>query len=96
MFLSKKIQEELDHSVFDNLLGEQSSIRQNARFQSLSLPQSVAWLSAATIPALELQLSSNDFCVALEYRLDVKLYENGRKCLFCKSETLDVMGDHAV
>ena len=43
----KKIQEELDNSAFDNLLGKQSSIREKARLQSLSLSHSGAWLSAA-------------------------------------------------
>ena len=92
----RKTQEELDNSAFDNLLGKQSSIREKARLQSLSLPQSGAWLSAAPIPALGLHPFSNEFRVALKYRLGVKLYENERKCPFCKSGTLDVMGDHAV
>ena len=92
----RKILEELDNSAFVNLLGKQSSIREKARSQSLSLPQSGAWLSAAPIPALGLHLSSNDFRAALKYRLGVKLYENERKCPFCKSGTLDAMGDHAV
>ena len=92
----RKNQEELDNSAFDNLLGKQSSIREKARLPSLSLPQSGAWLSAAPIPALELHLYSNEFRVALKYRLGEKLYENERKCPFCKSGTLDVMGDHAV
>ena len=93
----RKSQEELDNSAFDNLLGKQScSIREKARLQSLSQPKSGAWLSAAPVPALGLHLSSNEFRVALKYRLGVKVYENERKCPFCKSGTLDVMGDHAV
>ena len=92
----RKIQAELDNSAFDNLLGKQSSIWEKARLQSLSLPQSGAWLSAAPTPALDLHLSSIEFRVALKYRLGVKVYENERKCPFCKSGTLDVMGDHAV
>ena len=90
----RKIQEEFDYSAFDNLLGKQSSIREKARLQSLSLPQSVAWLSATPIPALGLQLSSNKFHVALKYRLGVKLYENERKCSFCKYGTLDAVSCH--
>ena len=78
------------------MLGKQISIREKARLHFLSLPQSGAWLSAAPIPAMGLHLSSNEFRVALNYRLGEKLYENERKCLFCKSGTLDVMGDHAV
>ena len=66
-----KVQEELDNSAFDNLLGKRSSIREKARLQSLSLPQSGAWISAAPIPALGLHLSSNEFRVALKYRLGV-------------------------
>ena len=88
----RKIQEELDNPAFDNLLGKQSSIEEKARLYSLSLPQ----LSAAPIPPLGLHLSSNEFRVALKYQLGVKLYEIERKCSFCKSGTLDVMGDHAV
>ena len=61
----RKIQEELDNSAFDNLLGTQSSLREKPRLHSLSLPQSGAWLSAAPIPALELHLFSNAFRVAL-------------------------------
>ena len=64
--------------------------------QSLSLPQSGAWLSAAPIRALGLHLTPNEFPVALKYRLGVKLYENERKCPFGKSGNLDVMGNHAV
>ena len=78
----RKIQEELDNSAFDNLIGKQSSIREKARLQSLSLPQSGAWLSAAPIPALELHLSFNDLRVALKYRLGVKLYENEKNLPF--------------
>ena len=87
VFLKEKtnwmgIQEELDNSALDNLLGKQSSISEKASLQSLSLPQSGAWLSAAPIPALGLLLSFNDFCVALQYLLGVKLYENERICPF--------------
>ena len=67
----RQVQEELDNSAFHNLLGKQSSIREKARLQSLSLPQSGAWISAAPIPALGLHLSSNEFRVALKYRLGV-------------------------
>ena len=73
------------------MLGKQSSIREKARLQPLSLPQSGAWLSAAPIDALGHHLSSNEFCIALKNWLGVKMYENERKCPFCKSEILDVM-----
>ena len=75
----------------DNFLGKQSSIREKARLKSRSLPQPGVWLSAALILALELHISSNEFRVALKYRLGVKLYENESK-----SGILDVMGDHAL
>ena len=90
----RKVREELVKSALDNLLGKQSSIEEKARLQSLSLPQSGAWISAAPVPALGLRLSSNELRVAFKYWLRVKLYENERKCPFCKSGTLAVMGDH--
>ena len=92
----RNIQEELDNSAIDNLLRKQSSIREKAHLHSLSLPQSGAWLSAAPIPALGLLPSSNEIRVALKYRLGSKLYESERKCPFCKSGSLDVIGDHTV
>ena len=69
----RTIQEEIDNSAFNNLLGKLSSIREKDCLQSLSLPRSGAWLSADPIPALGLQLSSNCFRVALEFRLVEKL-----------------------
>ena len=56
----RKIQEELDNSAFQKLLGKQSSISENARLQSLSLPQYGVWLSAVPIPDLGLHPSSNE------------------------------------
>ena len=90
----RKIREELDNSAFDNLLGKQNSITEKARLNSLSLPQSVAWLSEAPIPALGLHLSSNEFRVALKYRLGVKLYVNekmsfhGRGDMICRHDCI--------
>ena len=92
----RKIQEELDNLAFDDLLGKQSFIREKARSQPLSLPQSSAWLSASPILAVGLHLSSNEICAALRNRLCFKMYDNERKCPFCKSGTLDVMGNHAM
>ena len=91
----RNIQEELDNSAFDNLLGKQKSIKQKAPFQSLS---AAVWCLVifSPNPALRLHLSSIKLRVALKYRLGVKLYENSRKSLVFKFRTLDVMGDHAV
>ena len=54
-------------------------LREEARLQSFSVPQSCAWISAAPITAQGLHLSPNEFRVAHKYRLGVKLYENERK-----------------
>ena len=97
----RKIQDELDHSAFENLLRKQSTIREKALLQSLSLSLSLSttgWclVIRRPIPTLGLHLSFNEFRVALKYRLGVKLYENERKSPFRKSGALDVTGDHAV
>ena len=32
----------------------------------------------------------------MKYRLGIAVYDQERKCLYCKSGTLDIFGDHAV
>ena len=63
----RQFQEELDNSACDNLLGNQSSIREKALLQSFSQPQYDAWLFTAQIPALGLNQFFNEFHVALKY-----------------------------
>ena len=60
------------------------------------LPQSRAWLSAAPIPALGLHVLPNEFRAAAKYRLGAPIYEKERKCPYCKTGSLDTLGDHAV
>ena len=48
-----------------NFVWKQNSIREEARFQSLSLPQSGTWLSTAPILALRLHPSPSGFCVPI-------------------------------
>ena len=61
----RNIQEELDNSAFDNLLGKQKSIKQKAPFQSLS---AAVWCLVifSPNPALRLHLSSIKLRVALK------------------------------
>ena len=70
--------------------------REKARLLSFSLPQSGAWLSAAPIPAFSLHLLPNEFHAAVKYRLGAPIYEKERKCPYCKTRSLDRLGDHAV
>ena len=73
----QKTQEQFDNTALSNLLVEQTSTREKTRLLSLtpsySLPQSVAWLMAALIPALGLHVPSNELQVALNYRLGIPL-----------------------
>ena len=78
------------------LIENQTSEREKARLLSLSLPQSGAWLSAAPIPALGLHLLPNEFRAAVKYRLGAHIYKKERKFLYCKTASLDTLGDHAV
>ena len=62
----------------------------------MSVSQSGAWLSAAPIPAPGLHLLPNEFRAAVKYRLGAPIYEKERKCPYCKTGSLDTLGDHAV
>ncbi|XP_075259889.1 uncharacterized protein LOC142351636 [Convolutriloba macropyga] len=92
----KKIQEALDKEKLADLIRNQSSTREKARLQSLCLPHSGAWLAAPPIPALGLHLPAKEFQVSVKYRLGIAVYDQERKCPYCKSGTLDTFGDHAV
>ena len=87
-----KIQEAFDEVALNKLIENQTSEREKARLLSLSLPQTEAWLSAAPIPALGLHL----FRAAVKYRIGAPIYEKEMKCPYCKTGSLDTLGDHAV
>ena len=53
-------------------------------------------MSAAPISALALHLLPNDFRAAVKYRLGAHIYKKERKFLYCKTGSLDTLGDHAV
>ena len=95
-YSQKKIQEAIDTDKFSELLRSQSSKREEARLQSLCLPQSGAWLAAPPVPALGLHLSPCEFQISVKYRLGIAVYEGERKCPYCRSGILDIFGDHAI
>ena len=95
-YTQKKIQEAVDTEKFSELLRNQSSNREKARLQSLSLPHSGAWLAAPPVPALGLHMCPSEFQISVKYRLGIAVYEDERKCPYCRSGTLDIFGDHAV
>ena len=95
-YTQKKIQEAVDTEKFSELLRNQSSNREKARLQSFCLPHSGAWLAAPPVPALGLPLSPSEFQISVKYRLGFAVYEDERKCPYCRSGTVDIFGDHAV
>ena len=52
--------------------------------------------AAPPIPAIGLQLSTKKFQVSVKYRLGIAVYDQEKKCPYCKSSTLNRLGDHAV
>ena len=60
------------------------------------MPHSGAWLAAPPVPALGLHLSPSEYQISVKYRLGIAVYEDERKCSYCRSGTLDIFGDHAV
>ena len=95
-YTQKKIQEAVDTEKFSELLTNQSSNREKARLQSLCLPHSGAWLAAPPVHALGLHLSPSEFQISVKYRLGISVYEEERKCPYCRSGTPNIFGDHAV
>ena len=92
-YTQKKIQEIVDAEKHSELLRNQSPNREKARLQSLCLPHSGAWLAAPPVPALGLHLNHGAFQISVKYRLGIAVYEAERKCLHCRSRTLDIFGD---
>ena len=82
--------------ALDKIIEIQTSEREKARILSISLPQSGAWLLAAPIPDLGHHLLPNKFRAAVKYRLGAPIYEKERKCPYCKTGSLDTLGDQAV
>ena len=95
-YSQKKIQGAVDAEMFSELLRNQSPNREKARLQSLCLLLSGAWLAELPVPALGLHLSPSEFQISVKYRLGIAVYEDERKCPYCRSGTLDIFGDHAV
>ena len=93
-YTQKKLQEAVDTEKFSEVLINQSLNREKAKLQSLSVPQSGAWLAAPPVPALGLRLSPSEFQISVKYRLGIEVYEVERNCPNCR--TLDIFGDHAV
>ena len=91
-----KIQEVRSEVALNKLIENQTSEREKARLLLLSLPRSGAWLLAVPIPAFGLHLLANEFRAALKYRLGASIYEKEKKCPYCKTRSLDTLGDHAV
>ena len=60
------------------------------------MPQSGAWLATPPVPALGLHLSPSEFQISVKYRLGIAVYEDERKCPYCRSGILDVFGDKVV
>ena len=91
-----KIQVVLDEVALNKSIENQTSERKKACLLSPSLPQSGAWLSPAPIPAPGLHLLPNEFRAAVKYRLGTPIFEKERKSPYCKTGSLDTLGDHAV
>ena len=95
-YTQKKSQEIVDTGNFSELLINQSPNSEKARLQSLCLLQSGAWLVASPVPALCLHLSPSEFHISVKYKLGIAVYEDERKCPYCRSWYLDIFGDHVL
>ena len=94
----KEISLGIDLHNKDCLLDEiktSSSLREQARMASLSLPHAGDWLNTTPILSLGLHLRSSEFIPAARYRLGVPVYESDSPCIACQRHN-DKLGDHAL
>ena len=83
----KEISLGIDLHNKDCLLDEiktSSSLREQARMASLSLPHAGDWLNTTPILSLGLHLRSSEFIPAARYRLGVPVYESDSPCIACQ------------
>ena len=70
-------------------------VREKARLASLGLHHACDWLYAIPSPELTLHLRSQEFIMAVKYRLGSPVYTTAGKCPACPKFS-DVYGDHAI
>ena len=76
-------------------LTQEAGEREIAHLGSLGLPYAGAWLNAPPIPALGLHLRSNEFILAVKYRLGCYVYDREGPCPACLRPS-DRFGDHSM
>ena len=91
--LSKRI-DAANLTHFTNKI-QDSGVREVARLAALSSPQSGAWLQCPPIPALGLHLRTQEFVVAVKFRLGIPVYNQPGICPACGRES-DTLGDHGL
>ena len=94
----KQISTRIDQHKHQTLLThitDSGSVRDQARFNSLGLPNSGAWLNVLPSPTLGLHLRPAEFNVSVKYRLGMKVIPFEGQCSACPSVS-DTLGDHAV
>ena len=89
--LTKKVTDVFYASFFPSL-----DIAARANVLSYSLPHACSYLSAPPMPNLGLELSSQEFVVALCRQLRVPIFSSVSLCSACNSALLDTFGDHSL
>ena len=74
---------------------QQASQREIARLRCLGNKHAGLWLTVVASPSLGLNLRSQEFTVALKYRLGCPVYSSESRCPACHQPS-DSMGDHAL
>ena len=92
--ISSHIDQRNSHLV-DTIINAKGDKREMARRRSLTLPYAGAWLHAVPKTALRTKLESMEFALALEFRLGMAIYEEGKDCSLCDLP-MDSMGDHGL
>ena len=86
---------QLHHQLLLRDLEQGAGQREVARLRCLSNARAGYWLTVCPSPSLGLNLRTQEFTMALKYRLGCPLYGSESPCPACQQPS-DIMGDHAL
>jgi len=92
------VQRELSAGIEQVILGkvlQDATLEKRARFSSLGVPGTAAWLMAPPDKSKYHWMHPKAFLCYLQYRMGLPVYIDGARCPMCL-EPMDIMGHHAL
>ena len=86
---------QLNQSLLTDEFNQEADQREVARLRCLGNKYAGYWLSVVPSPSLGLNLRSQEFIMAMKYRLGCPIYSSESRCPACHQPS-DSMGDHSL